>query len=145
MNILSATRSSQGADPLPADLKSACRALEQQFVSLLMRTMRQAMVPNASKGAEGFAKDTAYAMLDDQWSRMVSEGDGLGIGKMMYEQLTTPTIKSTLAAADEKLTAKDVKPQQVLRGYARADEKRTLGILKGSTSGASVREDEGKW
>lgn len=87
MESVAAATAAIGTEPLPSDLKGACKELESYFFNLLLKSMRQAMVPNGSKGADGFAKDTAYAMLDGQWARIASENEGMGLWKTMYEQL----------------------------------------------------------
>ncbi|GAB4246645.1 hypothetical protein [Deferrisoma sp.] len=85
--------------PLPKDLEGACRALEKEFALLVFRTMRKAMVP-PGRGPDGFAKETAYGLLDDQWAELVSQGEGLGLWRSMMEQLER--VKETGAGAEEK-------------------------------------------
>lgn len=75
------------AADLPSDLKGACRAMEEHFVNILLSSMQKAMVPANSKGSEGFRKDVTMSMLQGQISKTISEGDGLGLWKMLYDQL----------------------------------------------------------
>ncbi len=76
-----------GNEPLPSDLEGACRELEKEFALLVFRSMRRAMVPESSDGATGFAKETAYALLDDQWAELATQGEGLGLWRAMMRQL----------------------------------------------------------
>jgi Rod binding domain-containing protein len=97
------------AEPLPKDLKGACRALEGEFVNLLLRKMREAMVPKSEKGSGGFALDTARELLDGQWAQLVSQGEGIGLWRALYRQLEPEAVKSQAPEADEKGTG-DVRP-----------------------------------
>lgn len=74
-------------EELPSDLKGACRVMEEQFVKILLDSMQKAGVPGTSKGADGFRKDVTMSMFQGEIARIISEGDGLGLGKMLYEQL----------------------------------------------------------
>ena len=100
-----------GSDPLPKDLKGACKEMESYFFNMMLRTMRQAMVPNSSKGADSFAKETANSMLDGEWAKLATEDEGLGLWKSMYEQLAP-------AASGEKPGVEPVKS-----GEEKAEEK----------------------
>jgi Rod binding domain-containing protein len=89
----------------PTDLKSACKVMEQQFANMLFSSMRKSMTPaSESKGHIGFAKDTAYSMFDTQMAQSVTEGDGLGLWKMLYEQMSSAEIKSEQKGAEESNT-----------------------------------------
>jgi len=83
-----ANAASVGVDPLPSDLKAACREMERYFYDILIKSMRQAMVPQTSKGADSFAKETSVGMLDEQWARIASEQDGMGLAQSMFNQLS---------------------------------------------------------
>jgi Rod binding domain-containing protein len=87
---------------LPRDLEGACRALEQEFVTLLFRKMREAMVPKSSNTTAGFARETTQGMLDLQWARLTSQGEGLGLWRALYRELQPQAVKSGPDAADQR-------------------------------------------
>jgi Rod binding domain-containing protein len=92
----------------PTDLKSACKVMEQQFANMLFSSMRKSMVPaSESKGHIGFAKDTAYSMFDTQMAQSVTEGEGMGLWKMLYDQMSSAEIKSEQKGAEESNTGLD--------------------------------------
>ncbi|NOY46241.1 MAG: hypothetical protein GXP50_12445 [Deltaproteobacteria bacterium] len=84
---LGAAVAAVGNEPLPSDLEGACRALEKEFALLVFRSMRKAMVPKSTDGATGFAEETAYALLDEQWAELATQGEGLGLWRAMMRQL----------------------------------------------------------
>lgn len=92
---------SAGPGPLPRDLEGACRALEKEFANLLFQKMRQAMVPRATAGSGGFARETAEALLDSQWADLASQGEGLGLWRALVRELGPETVKSPRPAADQ--------------------------------------------
>ena len=87
---------------LPKDLEGACRALEQEFVTLVFRKMREAMVPKSSDGTASFARETTQSMLDLQWAQLASQGEGLGLWRTLYRELEPRDVKSDPRVADER-------------------------------------------
>ncbi|MBI5017394.1 MAG: hypothetical protein HZB55_18145 [Deltaproteobacteria bacterium] len=102
ITALATTFATPSAEPLPKDLEGACRAFEQQFSALVFRKMREAMVPKAAKGSSGFAQDTAQGLLEDQWARLASQGEGLGLWRALLRQVDSAGVKSPAPKAEEK-------------------------------------------
>ena len=90
-----------GSDPLPESLEGACRALEREFALLVFRAMRKAMVPQTAGGSDGFARETAYSLLDSQWAELAVQGEGLGLWRAMVRQLGEPGVKEPASPADQ--------------------------------------------
>lgn len=71
-----------------AGLKKVCEDFESIFVNMMMKSMRQANeiegsdLTEKSKGREIFE-----GMLDDELSKKVASGGGMGLAKVMYNQL----------------------------------------------------------
>ena len=98
----SVARVSGGMSDLPTDLKGACRAMEEEFTQLMLSTMRKAFLAENPKGSMGFSKDVTFSMFESQMAKLSSEGEGLGIWKSMYEQLSPKTeVKSEKSAAEK--------------------------------------------
>jgi Rod binding domain-containing protein len=91
------------SEPLPGDLEGACRALEKEFAHLVFHKMREAMVPKASPGSSGYARQTAESMLDAQWAELASRGEGLGLWRAMYRQLEAEAVKSGPLGVDQRI------------------------------------------
>ncbi|MBE0617098.1 MAG: hypothetical protein IH608_04130, partial [Proteobacteria bacterium] len=90
-----------GTEPQPRDLEGACRALEKEFANILFQKMRQAMVPRATAGSDGFARETAEALLDSQWADLATQGEGLGLWRSLVRELGPEAVKSPRPAADQ--------------------------------------------
>ncbi len=93
--------STAGPDPLPTNLEQACRAFEREFVQLLFREMRRATLPAETGGSAGFARQTVQSLLDGQWAELASQGEGLGLWRVMLRQLEAGAVKSPGAGADQ--------------------------------------------
>ncbi|NTU59654.1 MAG: hypothetical protein HGA98_01195, partial [Deltaproteobacteria bacterium] len=81
------------AEVLPKDLKESCRALEEAFATIVFRKMQETMVPKSSKGAAAFARDTTQGLLTAQWAHLASQGEGLGLWRVLYRQLAPSEVK----------------------------------------------------
>ncbi len=93
--------STAGPDPLPTNLEQACRAFEREFVQLLFREMRRSTLPTEAGGSAGFARQTAQSLLDGQWAELASQGEGLGLWRVMLRQLEGDAVKSPGSGADQ--------------------------------------------
>jgi peptidoglycan hydrolase FlgJ len=97
MNISNDPRSIQTADSLknkatdPKDqelrkVRKSCREFEAIYINELYKGMRKT-IPDSGLFEKNMA-DTMYKeMLDMEMAKQTAEGDGMGIGKAMYEQL----------------------------------------------------------
>jgi len=69
-------------------IKKACQDFESIFTYQLLKTMRQT-VPKGSVMGNSSGKDTYYMLMDQKVAEDLSrKGNGLGLQKMLYEQLT---------------------------------------------------------
>lgn len=68
------------------DLEMACRDFESIFLSMMLREMRRAL---HSDGLipKGFAEEIFTDMFDDEISKRISEAEGIGLWKTLYENL----------------------------------------------------------
>lgn len=89
-------------ETLPKDLEAACRSLEEAFATIVFRKMREAMVPKSDTGSAAFARETTQGLLDAQWARLSSQGEGLGLWRTLYRQLEPASVKSEAEGADGK-------------------------------------------
>ena len=67
-------------------LLEACNDFESIFVKYMMQQMRETIPENGLFG-QSQAEKIYTGMLDDEVSKSVSHGRGLGLAKAMYEQI----------------------------------------------------------
>jgi flagellar protein FlgJ len=67
-------------------LEKACHDFEALFVKYMMQQMRETIPKNGLLG-QSQAEKIYTGMLDDEVSKSVSRGRGLGLAKAMYEQM----------------------------------------------------------
>ena len=68
-------------------LKQACNDLEAIFVNMMFKQMRNS-VQKSGMFDGGFAEDMYEDMLFDKYSEEVSKSNGIGLGDMLYKQLS---------------------------------------------------------
>jgi peptidoglycan hydrolase FlgJ len=69
-------------------IKKACKDFESIFTYYLLKTMRETVPKGASVGSSS-GKDTYYMLMDQKVSEeMSNKGTGLGLQKILFEQLT---------------------------------------------------------
>ena len=69
-------------------IKKACQDFEAIFTYYLMKNMRQT-VPKSSNAISSYSKDTYNMIMDQKIAEDFSRrGNGLGLQKMLYEQMT---------------------------------------------------------
>lgn len=68
-------------------LKNACKEFEAYFINQLFKDMRNTIQPGGliekSRGEEVFQE-----MLDEEYSKLASNGNGIGLADMLYKQLS---------------------------------------------------------
>ena len=68
-------------------LKNACSDFESLFVNYMMQQMRQTVPENGLLGKRQ-AEKIYTGMMDSEIAKSVSHGRGLGLAKIMYEQMS---------------------------------------------------------
>jgi flagellar protein FlgJ len=77
-----------------AKLKKACNDFEAIFLKQMLTTMRKS-VPKSGLFNDGFANDMYQSMADDQLARDLAHDSSMGIGDILYRQISGQ-IKSQL-------------------------------------------------
>lgn len=78
--------STDPGDPKLKSLRKSCREFEAIYINEMYKTMRKT-VPESSLFESDMANTLYQEMLDMEMARQTADGDGMGIGKAMYEQL----------------------------------------------------------
>ena len=68
-------------------LKEACEGFESYFLNMMLKEMRKT-VPE-SESDSSYALNMYQEMLDEEIAENASKGKGIGIGDMMYNQLSS--------------------------------------------------------
>ncbi len=67
-------------------LRKSCREFEAIYVNELYKTMRKS-VPDSGLFKKDMSSTIYREMLDFEMAKITAEGNGIGLGKAMYEQL----------------------------------------------------------
>lgn len=70
-----------------AKLKSACEQYEAYFIKQMFSEMRKT-VPDSGLIENSSAMKTYQGMLDDEYSKSAAKGEGIGLAKALYLQLS---------------------------------------------------------
>lgn len=68
-------------------LREACRNLESVFLNMIFSSMRNTIQKSDLVG-DSFATGVYEDMLYEKYAEEASKGKGLGLGEMLYEQLS---------------------------------------------------------
>lgn len=69
-------------------LKKACTEFESLFLTYLLKSSRTAIADDGAVGNSNESK-MIKSMFDENLALGVSKGGGMGLGKMLFEQLRT--------------------------------------------------------
>jgi flagellar protein FlgJ len=84
---LAAVRSVDRRDSMPdAELEAASREFESLLLNMMIREMR-ATVPDSALFPESMAEEIFSSMLDEKIAGNMSENGGIGISRMIFDQL----------------------------------------------------------
>jgi flagellar protein FlgJ len=73
-----------------AKLKNACEDFEAVLTNILFKTMRET-IAKGDPGSRDSAMELYESMLDETVAQELSHGPGLGLGKLLYQQLVSQT------------------------------------------------------
>ena len=71
----------------PSKLRKTCKDFESLFIAQILKSMRSAV---ASEGLVGNSNEgkIIQAMFDENLAISIANGGGMGIGNLLYQQLT---------------------------------------------------------
>lgn len=68
------------------ELQRVCRDFESIFIQQMIKVMRKTIVKSGFFG-KTIGKDLFESFFDTELSKLISNRDGLGLGKMLYENI----------------------------------------------------------
>lgn len=89
-------------------LKKVCEEFESIFVNMMFKTMNESSGFDEGEDAlieKSYGRGIFEDMRDEELSKKIAKGGGIGIGDMMYKQLkkyTAPTEEPTTPTLDVK-------------------------------------------
>jgi len=84
-------------------LKKVCADFESMFTYQLLKTMRQS-IPQSKMGMSNYGKETYTTIVDQKIAESISaQGNGLGVKKVLYDQLTNTYKHSIPKEVSNKL------------------------------------------
>jgi peptidoglycan hydrolase FlgJ len=87
---LQSTNSEHQAVLEKAKLKNACEDFEAVLTNILFKTMRET-IPKGDAESHDSAMELYESMLDETVAQELSHGPGLGLGKLLFQQLVPQT------------------------------------------------------
>ena len=75
------------------DLKKAAQSFEGIFVKMLLDAMDKTVDNKDSMFSGGEGEETFKGMLNDERAKSISKGSGIGLAKIIYEQLAQKVDK----------------------------------------------------
>ena len=69
-------------------LRSACHDFEAVIIKKMLDTMRQSTPKNSLLGEDGYADKMYQSMRDDEMAQELAKGKGMGLGEVLYKQLS---------------------------------------------------------
>ncbi len=104
-NLINTLSTKKAAQPKVTDekqkmkLQKAMQEFEAVFVNYLLKTMRKS-VQKENEEESGFGGEMMQDMFDYEIAKSVSRKSSLGIGEMMYRQMTGEAMPRSIVAAD---------------------------------------------
>jgi len=82
-----------------AKMRKAMQDFEALFVNYLLKTMRKT-VQKSEESDSGFGSDMMQEMFDYEMAKHISRSSRLGIGEMMFRQMTGESLPKQMAAKE---------------------------------------------
>jgi len=87
--LIDLKKNSSGADiqkEKQDKLKGACKDFEAIMLKQMLTTMRKS-VPKGGLFEKSYAEETFNSMHDEELSKAMSKGKGMGLGELMYQKI----------------------------------------------------------
>jgi flagellar protein FlgJ len=82
-------------------LEKSCQDFESVFTSKLLEVMRKTVPQNGLVNG-GRAEEIFTGLMDEELARLIADGNGLGVGKMMFEQMQQQILSGRGITHDPK-------------------------------------------
>lgn len=82
-----------------AKLKKACEDFESIFISQMLKEMRKS-IPKSGLFDGGSEQDAYLSLFDEAFSKSIAQGGGIGLGKILYQNIMKQGKPRDLAPAE---------------------------------------------
>jgi len=96
-------------------LKKACEDFESIFISQMLKVMRQS-IPKSGLLDGGSQQDTYLSLFDQELSKSMAKRGGIGLGKILYQNIMTQEKNRNLAPAELSAAAEGQRPKKYSSG-----------------------------
>lgn len=69
-------------------LRNACHDFEAIMLKQILDSMRKSIPKSGLLGEEGYAEKMYQSMRDDELTKEMARGKGMGLGEVLYKQLS---------------------------------------------------------
>ena len=119
------------------DIEKVSRDFESVFLNKLLSSMRKT-IPKSGL-LDSFASDMFQSMMDEEMSKEMSKNKGMGMGEMIYNDLSKISRVGRGQAIQSTYT--NVKTDPVVSGRALSDSKASgINLPKRTISGINMKE-----
>ncbi len=73
------------------ELRKACHDFESVILKQMLDTMRKSVPKSGLLNDDGYANKMYQSMRDDQLAKEMAQGKGMGLGEVLYKQLSGQT------------------------------------------------------
>ena len=80
-------------------LKKACEDFESIFISQMLKEMRES-IPKSGLLDGGSEQDAYLSLFDEAFSKSMAQGGGIGLGKILYQNVMKQVKPRGLAPAE---------------------------------------------
>jgi flagellar protein FlgJ len=77
-----------------AKLEEACKNFEALLINKMLASMRESL-PEGGLFEKSFAEKMYQSMLDEELSIKMAQGKGMGLGELLFKQLSSETEKTS--------------------------------------------------
>ena len=95
-------------------LKKACGDFESIFISQLLKEMRKS-IPKSGLLDGGGQQDMYLSLFDEELSKSLAKRGGIGLGKILYQNIMKPSPNKDRAPAESSIPAPNPGRQFILR------------------------------
>ena len=95
-------------------LKNACEDFESIFISQMLKEMRES-IPKSGLLDGGSDQDAYLSLFDEAFSKSMAQGGGIGLGKILYQNVMKQVKPRGLAPSELSTAAQGQGPKIIFR------------------------------
>ncbi|MGE5371741.1 MAG: rod-binding protein [Solirubrobacterales bacterium] len=77
-------------------LKQSCQDFEAVFAGMMLKAMRETMIPKTGLTEESYGRSMFQSMLDDEYANNMAAQGSLGLSQTLYDQLKFNMVASAV-------------------------------------------------